>query len=533
MSLFDDDKLNSLPVVNNKDKKQSATADDRFELLAKLISTPEQHSSSATIFKKLETLIRKDFLKLCAGVGIPGESSLYQELLVTLGDLQELIEFPYLANKNILAVGGGFSAGKSRFLNSILGIDQLLPEGLLPTTAIPTYLISGETESIVALNTFNRSQELDRESLNSISHAFNMGEKSTISFYHILKLIQIQSPDLKWDNIALLDTPGYSKPHSEDDSSDRRGTDAGNTDEEKAREHLSQADHLIWVISVTDGTFQLPDIEFLQQKVKWERPLYILINKADEKTQSDVKNIFERIREDALNAGFNLAGISAYSSRNKKVFFGDDPKDWFDEINQKCKFTRWRGRFQAVFEKIIAFNAEEEERCRVLKSSLDPIYLKCDEVLSQAQVEKLKDTMKIISSDSKTHAEAAKQFVIFSEKVEKLLEELLAQIGVADETASAVGIEGRYVIAEGVLPKFKKGDVLQGTVDSLSKFRGCFISSESLDDQIRIRYSDIEKHYTDPAKSFGEKKKVTLTVYEIDRAENTIVFTVLPDTADK
>ena len=64
MSLFDDDKLDSLPAVNNKDKKQSATADDRFELLAKLISTPEQHSSSATIFKKLETLIRKDFLKL-------------------------------------------------------------------------------------------------------------------------------------------------------------------------------------------------------------------------------------------------------------------------------------------------------------------------------------------------------------------------------------------------------------------------------------------------------------------------------------
>lgn len=532
MSLFDDDNLEELPEINIKDEPKSSSKDERFELLAKLISTPEQLSLSITTFKKLESLIRKDFLKLCSGVGIPGESSLYQELLVTLSDLQELIEFPYLANKNILAVGGGFSAGKSRFLNSILGIDQLLPEGLLPTTAIPTYLITGKTESIVALNTFNRSQELDRESLNNISHAFNMGEKSTISFYHILKLIQIQSSALKWDNIALLDTPGYSKPHSENENNDRRGTDAGNTDEEKAREHLSLADHLIWVISVTDGTFQLPDIEFLQQKVKWTRPLYILINKADEKTTSDVKNIFDRIKEDALNAGFNLAGISAYSSRNKKVFYGDNPKDWFDEINQKCKFTHWKGRFQTVFEKIIAFNAEEEERCKNLKTSLDPVFLKCDEVLSASQMEKLKETIKIISSDSKTHAEAAKQFIHFSEKVENLLEELLSTIGVVDETASAVGIEGRFV-ADGTLPKLKKGDVLTGKVDSLSKFRGCFISSESLSDQIRIRYSDIEKHYTDPGKSFGEKTIVTLTVYEINRAENTIVFTVSPQLDNK
>ena len=529
---FEDDVAAEQAAETSKESAAPIEADSRFQLLTKLISTPETLSKEAENFQKLEKLIRSDFLKLCSGIGIPGECALYNELLLTLSDLRDLIEFPYLANKNVLAVGGGFSAGKSRFLNSVVGVDQLLPEGIQPTTAIPTYLIAGKSEEISALNTFNRSQPLDRAMLGSIAHAFNEGEKAksgTISFYHILKLIQIRIDQFKWGNIALLDTPGYSKPHMDTGDSDQKGSDAGNTDAEKAREHLSLADHLIWVVSATDGTLQQPDIEFLRDQVKWERPLYILINKADQKNKKDIQAIFQRIREDAEDAGFQIAGISAYDSRHKQVVHGDDPRKWFDEINKKCKFTQWRGRFKAIFEKIIQFNAEEEARCNTLKSSLDPIYLKGDDILSSEQMAKLKQTMKTISDESKTHAAAAKQFTIFSEKVERLLDEILKQIGVTDETASAVGIEGRWIAANGKLPSLKKGDVINGTVDSLSKFRGCFVSSPALKDQIRIRYSDIAARYTDPAKVFGEKKPVLLTVYDIDRAESAVIFTVTPE----
>ena len=529
---FDDDVAQELSADASKDGNVSEEADSRFQLLTKLISTPETLSEDEESFRKLEKLIRSDFLKLCSGIGIPGECALYNELLLTLSDLRELIEFPYLANKNILAVGGGFSAGKSRFLNSIVGEDLLLPEGIQPTTAIPTYLISGKDEEISALNTFNRTQPLNRAMLGSIAHAFNEGKKAksgTISFYHILKLIQVKVKKFKWDNIALLDTPGYSKPHTDTGDVNQKGSDAGNTDAEKAREHLSLADHLIWVVSAPDGTMQQPDIDFLKDQVKWERPLYILINKADQKNKDDIRAIFKQVKEDAEDAGFTLAGLSAYDSRNKKVVLGDDPKKWFDEINKKCKYTQWHGRFKAIFEKIIQFNAEEEARCRTLKVSLDPIYLKGDDILSSEQISKLKETMKAISDESKAHAAAAKQFTLFSEKAERLLDDILKQIGVTDETASAVGIAGRWIAPNGSLPQLKKGEVIKGTVDSLSKFRGCFVSSPALKDQIRIRYSDIAARYTDPAKVFGEKKPVLLTVYDIDRAESAIVFTVTPE----
>ncbi len=529
---FDDDVAKELSADTSKEGYVSEETDSRFQLLTKLISTPETLSEDEESFRKLEKLIRSDFLKLCSGIGIPGESALYNELLLMLSDLRKLIEFPYLANKNLLAVGGGFSAGKSRFLNSIVGEELLLPEGIQPTTAIPTYLTSGKGEEISALNAFNRTQPLNRAMLASIAHAFNEGKKAksgTISFYHILKLIQVKVKKFKWDNIALLDTPGYSKPHTDTGNGDQKGSDVGNTDAEKAREHLSLADHLIWVVSAPDGTMQQPDIDFLKNQLKWERPLYILINKADQKNKDDIRAIFNQVKEDAEDAGFTLAGLSAYDSRNKKVVLGDDPEKWFDEINKKYKFTQWHGRFKAIFEKIIQFNAEEEARCRTLKVSLDPIYLKGDDVLSAEQMSKLKETMKSISDESKTHGAAAKKFTLFSQKVENLLDDILKQIGIADETASAVGIAGHWIAPDGCLPQLKKGDVIKGTVDSLSKFRGCFVSSPALKDQIRIRYSDIAARYTDPAKIFGAKQQLRLTVYDIDRVESGIEFTVTSD----
>ena len=136
---FDDDVAKELSADTSKEGYVSEETDSRFQLLTKLISTPETLSEDEESFRKLEKLIRSDFLKLCSGIGIPGESALYNELLLMLSDLRKLIEFPYLANKNLLAVGGGFSAGKSRFLNSIVGEELLLPEGIQPTTAIPTW----------------------------------------------------------------------------------------------------------------------------------------------------------------------------------------------------------------------------------------------------------------------------------------------------------------------------------------------------------------------------------------------------------
>ena len=172
MAEMDDADLSELEGFNDTPVAEAPrpTSDSRFRLLATLISAPDMLPAGEIEFRELEKLIQKDFLRLTADIGIPGESALYAELLNLVKKIHELVEFPYLVNKNIVAVGGEFSAGKSCFLNAIFGTSDLLPTNARPTTAIPTYLTQENAEAIRALNTFGRRQDLNREELKAISH---------------------------------------------------------------------------------------------------------------------------------------------------------------------------------------------------------------------------------------------------------------------------------------------------------------------------------------------------------------------------
>jgi len=505
--------------------------DDRFQLIAKLISTPETLDGAARAFGEFEEMIRKEFLRLTGEIGIPGESRLFNELLLLLSDLRDLVAFPHLANKNVLAIGGGFSSGKSRFINAVLGGDKLLPTGINPTTAIPTFLTFGDSEAIRALNTFNRSERLSRAEFKAISHAFNedgTSAQSSVSFYHILKLVQVQTPAFGWKNIALLDTPGYSKPHTVGEAA-VSGTDAGNTDEEKAREHLSQADHLIWAVPASSGTLHQDDIDFLKDKVQWDKPVYLLITKCDQSTDSDLLKQVAQIR-DAFASNFRLAGWSAYSAKRKAVLDGDDPARWFDEVDGKVKFTQWRGRFEAVIDKVVRFNALEENRCSMLRESLRPVYLNADDGLTAGQIDAVKKATDEMTSERNAHASATRQFAAFRAKVEQRLDAILRGLGIADETAASVGLVATSTgPCDEKLLALKKGDRIDGTVDRLLPALGsCYIVSPSASGQMRIKYKDIEAHYSNPAQFFGDGKKVSLTVYEVDYGKKRVSLIATP-----
>lgn len=500
--------------------------DERFQLVAKLISTPEIIEGASQAYLDFEELIRGNFLRLTGEVGIPGESRLFNDLLLLLKDLRDLVEFPHLANKNVLAIGGGFSSGKSRFINALLGGSNILPTGINPTTAIPTYLTYGDSEAIRTLNTFNRSEHLSRKDFQAISHAFNEDElspQSCISFYHILKLVQIQTPTFKWKNIALLDTPGYSKPHN-DGATALAGTDAGNTDEEKAREHLSQADHLIWAVPASNGTLHQADIDFLKDKVQWDKPVYLLITKCDESTKSDLRDQVVQIRDD-FSGIFNMAGWSAYSSRRGEVLDGDNPCDWFDAIDTKIKLTRWRGRFKAIIDRVVEFNTSEEESCSALEKSLKPVYLNCDGVLTYAQIDAVKKAMDRLGEERGLRSKATDRFIAFGNDVERKLNNILASLGISDETASAVGLVATMKYS-GRKCNLDKGDVCFGIVEHFMKFTGCFIRVDGMEQQAKISVKELKKFYSSPDKTFAVGSRIRLSVYDVDYGKKLVTFTV-------
>ncbi len=502
------------------------SSDGRFRLLATLISAPDILSKEAKAFRELDNLVRKKFLELTANLGVPGESEYYARLLGYLENLSVLVQFPYLANKNVVAVGGEFSAGKSRFLNSVFGVGNLLPSGVNPTTSIPTYLTQGSKESIIALNTFNRVQKLTREELGQISHGFNdvAEAENRMSFYHILKKLEVRTPEIRWENIAFLDTPGYSKPKEGLGDSDLdEGTDAGNTDEKKAAEHLRDADYLIWIVGAKDGTLQQPGIDFLKKQVKWTKPVYLVVNKADEPARHELEGIYERISSDMADK-FTLAGACAYSSRENSVFLGDDPRTWFDDINRRRKLTEWRGEFKDSMSGVIDFCAKNEKQFNRYVRLLRQV--ECGEGgVAESLLDELAQLRKELEERQPKLRVAVAAFSSFVSTVEKKLGGLLDMLGVVEKSVSDVGLRA---VSEGAgeLHGIKRGGRLEGKVDVFSRFRGCFISIPAISRQARIRYADIEASCTDPGGIFAVGRQVDLIVHDVDYKSGRIEFAV-------
>ncbi|TQR56598.1 hypothetical protein [Campylobacter troglodytis] len=93
-------------------------------------------------------------------------------------------------------------------------------------------------------------------------------------------------------------------------------------DEISAREFLADANALIWLISAQAGTISQSDLEFLNTLDLSDKKLFILLNKADSKPQSQLKEIALKIAETLDGYGLDYEGISAYDSRKgeEKLF---------------------------------------------------------------------------------------------------------------------------------------------------------------------------------------------------------------------
>ena len=109
-----------------------------FDLLASLVRSQQESSEGMNAFLEFEKYINDFFLHTMDGASIAGQYAYYQEKQNILFNLRELVDFPFLANKKVVAIGGAFSSGKSRFLNTLMG-KQILPVGNKPTTAVPTF----------------------------------------------------------------------------------------------------------------------------------------------------------------------------------------------------------------------------------------------------------------------------------------------------------------------------------------------------------------------------------------------------------
>ena len=226
-----------------------------------------------------------------------------------------------------VAVGGGYSSGKSSFLNNITGIGAVLPTGIEPVSMINTYISFSDkiTKLIVSgKNCKGHVVKLNREVLDCIQHS----SKSKIYVSSVLDELYLNVPVSKereyLNGLVFIDTPGYN-------NSDNANKENGKKDIDTAIDALQDSDALFWCIDAEAGTISQRDIEMLNKQIDnngGHYPFVIVFNKMDKKPANDLVKILqsaEKVCKSKLKIqpidiiGFSSIGESAiYSLKNKQ-----------------------------------------------------------------------------------------------------------------------------------------------------------------------------------------------------------------------
>lgn len=260
----------------------------QFSLLKRIIS-PTDTAAEQVDLTALEKII---FERLPGELGEnapPSFPQLYFDFKREYERFREFILYDKLIGKNVVALGGGFSSGKSSFLNSLLG-EKILPAKIDPSTSVPAYLVHDSETSVYGINAFHSRVKMELSDVKAISHGFGRLDDNDreATLGHILESIFISCPELPFAHIALLDTPGYSKAESMDYSA--------KTDEKIARSQLNSSNYILWFVQADAGTITEEDINFLSSLRK-EIPKLIIVNKADKVLPEDLKHIVAKIRD--------------------------------------------------------------------------------------------------------------------------------------------------------------------------------------------------------------------------------------------
>ncbi|EMJ45068.1 hypothetical protein HMPREF1434_00159 [Helicobacter pylori GAMchJs124i] len=200
---------------------------ERYDLIARILNAKMENEG----LEEYQSVLDNEFLDFASGVDSLKEKEIALLMLQEIQkELQLVASYPSLFQKTIVAVGGGFSAGKSTFLNNLLGLKLKLPEDMNPTTAIPTYCLKGKREVLMGFSQNGGMVELpnlafNHQSLDSLD--FNLKE--------IMPFMLLSAPSAPFEFLCFIDTPGFNPAN--------QGYTGG--DKEASKESLKHAKHIL------------------------------------------------------------------------------------------------------------------------------------------------------------------------------------------------------------------------------------------------------------------------------------------------
>ncbi len=269
---------------------------ERYDLIARILNAKMENEG----LEEYQSILDNEFLEFASGVDSLKEKEIALLMLQEIKkELQLVASYPSLFQKTIVAVGGGFSAGKSTFLNNLLGLKLKLPEDIDPTTAIPTYCLKGQREVLMGF-----SQNVGIVELPNLAFDHQFLKSLGFNLKEIMPFMLLSAPSVPFEFLCFIDTPGYNPGN--------QGYTGG--DKEASKESLKHAKHILWLISCERGGIESDDLEFLQELYEEGKQVFIVLSRADRRTKSQLEEVAIKIRETLKDNGIEFLGIGTYSS---------------------------------------------------------------------------------------------------------------------------------------------------------------------------------------------------------------------------
>ena len=216
-----------------------------------------------------------------------------------------------------IVVAGGFSSGKSSFLNKLTKSANLLPTGVEPVSVVKTYLYcssNNKSVSVKGVNLKNVLVDLNPGVLQAIQHA----KQSNIYLASVLEKLFVEIPSQELNGLVFIDTPGYN-------NSDKANESNGKTDKETALEALGEGNVLFWLVDCERGTTVTADLDMIKS---FQGPKVFIFNKADKKGFEESKIIVENAAV-TLYKEFSkdeIIDIIAFSTLENKIYYSKNDK---------------------------------------------------------------------------------------------------------------------------------------------------------------------------------------------------------------
>jgi cellulose synthase operon protein C len=179
-----------------------------------------------------------------------------------------------------IAVVGEFNAGKSTFINALVGAD-IAPTGVLPTTATLHHLRYAQ-DAIARIALEDGGDRRERIVPVTELRAALKAEVCRV------KRVEILLPIASLTRVEILDTPGFNAPNE--------------SHAEAARDAFAEADAVIWLLDAGQPLKRTERV-ILEEAREQKLPVQILVNKADRLSKDDLAKVMNLVEVSLAEIG--------------------------------------------------------------------------------------------------------------------------------------------------------------------------------------------------------------------------------------